>query len=100
MRKCELCPNPIPNAAHFNRRFCDACRKAKRKALERARSQTEKYKAKGRENARRYRLKNLDMVRKKQADRYYANKIRSIAAEEAKRIGLPVETVLQQWGAL
>jgi hypothetical protein len=104
MKACEGCGNDLPDGAHVNRRFCDACNKAKRIAIVSA--CVARWRIKHRERylqARRdfYYRKTGGKPRVKISGRERAQrlKIRRQAREEANERGLPVETILQQWGA-
>ena len=101
-RVCEQC-GVLIHDCHCNRRFCDACRKAKRQALEAIRSKDPERKKRKLEAVKRRYWRNREAILARQRERpdyKVRKKIRKAAAEEAAERGLPLETVLQQWGAL
>jgi hypothetical protein len=97
---CQECFDDLPLGTHANRRFCNGCRKLKRAEADRARNKLLSRKLQNRARVRRYEQRHRDKCLASRRRAYYNRKIRKVAGEEALWQGVPVETVLQQWGAL
>lgn len=98
---CKMCGGELPPNSKITRCFCDACRKARRAALDFKRSQGVGFKAR-KAAARRayYRQRRDEELAKNRARYHQRGKLLKAAHQESAESGLPVETILQQWGAL